>query len=363
MGVSRTAAGADRQPSAPLEIPLWLTLQRCRGVGWLHAARGGCLGLGDWGRGAAVFSRVVLVPPVDEPAAASSAHLHAGGSGGHSGAGSTHFSDAKKLRAPGDLSLGALDKVAAVEVEVAADEAEAEGGYGDRGGLYAALISSSVPAKEEAETATSVHGEFVIMHHIQDEQPPSDDGVDDLHLCVGELLWHPMPPRLFACRSMWSSPQLMRLKKSTDGKLRTDANALAATGAAGTAAGGPVFVLSDVDESDVEAATIPLGALKNIKGFLGDREAFRRAVTDTISLSASSIRRSPETISRLSNAAGDVFLKASADWLELGSAAMRAAAAAGGRVQKFWQGFIWRKEGGDEGSSEIGGSWVLTWKR
>ncbi|KAL8449865.1 hypothetical protein Emed_002828 [Eimeria media] len=362
------AAPLDRekqQTEAP-DIPLWLTLQRCRGIGWLHASRGGCLGLGDSGRGAAVFSRVVLVPPEDTDDSATTTDATAPGM--HGSAATTTFTDnassafARKRSALADATLHALDNVAAVEVEAGAEEAALEGGYGDGGGLFAALLSPSVPNKEERNAATSVQGEFLVMHHMQDETPQNEDAVEELHLCFGELLWHPTPPRLFACRSLWSSAQHMRLTKSNEEErlkpstaaatataARAAAAATAAAAAAAdadTAADGPVFVLTDVEETETDdAAASPLEALRSMRGALADREAFHRAVKDTFSLSASSIRHSPETFARLANAATDVLSKASADWVALGTAAFQTAAAAGRKVQRFWKEFSWGRGG------------------
>ncbi|KAL8271995.1 hypothetical protein Esti_004119 [Eimeria stiedai] len=356
MAGGRAAWGREKQQAEAPDIPLWLTLQRCRGVGWLHATRGGCLGLGDSGRGAAVFSRVILVPPQDagDSSAASDATLAGSQSSSFTDNASSAF--ARKRSALADATLRALDKVAAVEVEAGAEEAAFEGGYGDGGGLFAALLSPSVPSKEEGKAATSVQGEFLVMHHMQDEVPQSEDAVEELHLCFGELLWHPTPPRLFACRSLWSPAQHMRLTRTneeerlnaTTAAITTTATAAAA--ASPTAADSPVFVLTDVEETDVDgqshviardfqAAAFPLEALRNMRGALADREAFQRAMKDTFSLSASSIRHSPETFARLANAATDVLSKASADWVAIGAAAFQAAAAAGGKAQRLWKDF------------------------
>ncbi|KAL8455839.1 hypothetical protein Emag_000413 [Eimeria magna] len=354
MAGGRAAWGRDKQQAEPPDIPLWLTLQRCRGIGWLHATRGGCLGLGDSGRGAAVFSRVVLVPPEDTDESSAASNATPPGIQGTATASPTDNASsafARKRSALADATLRALDNVAAVEVEAGADEAALEGGYGDGGGLFAALLSPSVPSKEDGNAATSVQGEFLVMHHMQDEVPQSEDAVEELHLCFGELLWHPTPPRLFACRSLWSSAQHMRLTRSNEEELSKASTAAARAAAATVAAGAapdtavdssPVFVLTDVEETEIDdAAASPLEALRSMRAVLADREAFNRAMKDTLSLSASSIRHSPETFTRLASAATEVLSKASADWVALGTAAFQTAAAAGKKVQRLWKDFSW----------------------
>ncbi|KAL8436683.1 hypothetical protein ACSSS7_001508 [Eimeria intestinalis] len=192
MAGGRAAAwGHEKQQAGAAELPVWLTLQRCRGVGWLHASRGGCLGLADSGRGAAVFSRVVLVPPEDAvDSVTSSAAVPSGTKGStpasspESYAASPPF--ARKRSAVADATLHALDKVAAVEVEAGAEEAALEGGYGDGGGLFAALLSPSVPSQEKRNNDANVEGEFLVMHHVPEETPQSEDAVEELHLCFGE---------------------------------------------------------------------------------------------------------------------------------------------------------------------------------
>lgn len=285
--------GNEAQPDVT-KVPVWLTLQRCRGLGWLHAGHGGCLGLGDSGRGAAVFSRVVLVPPEDvhEHSAAATAV----GSGGGVGvsARTSSVAVARRRGAGSNIALRVLDNVAPVEVEAAAGEAAEEGGYGDSGDLFAALLSPSVPTESEAADAKIVQGDFVVMHRVQEEPPPGEEDVEELHLCfgrdqlrhrpserfnthdhgssccfgirasllsavravAGELLWHPAPPRLFACRSLWTAPQRMRLTKSTEKQKYdpTSAETIASPAGAGS---NLVLVLSDVEEAPAGEQDLP----------------------------------------------------------------------------------------------------------
>ncbi|KAL8436684.1 hypothetical protein ACSSS7_001509 [Eimeria intestinalis] len=154
---------------------------------------------------------------------------------------------------------------------------------------------------------------------------------------------------------------------ATKTAVATAAASADAAAASDAAADSRVFVLTDVEETHgdgqdavrtparlsacstadaafhsyahADAAAFPLVALRNMREALADREAFRRAMKDTISLSASSIRHSPETFAGLANAATEVLSKASADWVALGAAAFHAAAAAGGKIQRFWKDF------------------------
>lgn len=286
MAAGSTPGDGSEAQTDVTKVPVWLTLQRCRGLGWLHAGRGGCLGLGDSGRGAAVFSRVVLVPPEDDRE--HTAGPTAVGSDGGVGVG-THassISGSRRRGAGGNTALRVLESVAPVEVEAAAGEAAEEGGYGDAGELFAALLSPSVPTESEAAETKSVQGDFVVMHSVQEEPPPGDEDIEELHLCFGELLWHPTPPRLFACRSLWTAPQRMRLTKTTE--KQKDGPRQPETIASPAGAGSNlVLVLSDVEETEAgeqdlpSAVGVPLAALRNLHGTLGDREAFRRVASDT----------------------------------------------------------------------------------
>lgn len=343
------------------KIPVWLTLQRCRGVGWLHAGHGGCLGLGDSGLGAAVFSSVVLVPAEGDPPVAGA--VVGNGRSNRSTTDSVHKTFSVGRNAYADAALRVLDSVAPVEVEATPGEAAEEGGYGEAGDLFAALLSPSVPTEREAKEAKTIQGDFLVMHHVLDKPSRDEEDMEEVHLCFGELLWHPMPPRLFACRSLWSAPQPMRLTKST-GKSQHQAAAKGTT-VSEAAGSNPVLVLTDVEEDDAgehqhdnisltAAAGFPLAALRNLQGTFGNTEVFRRVAAETWSLALSSVRETPATIARLSHATAAVLQKASADWAALGSAAITAAATAGGRAQKLWKDFSGNATGNNNNNDSEG---------
>lgn len=188
MAPGRAADGSNNHEADLTKIPLWLTLQRCRGVGWLYAGRGGCLGLGDSGRGAAVFSRVVLVPAEeDAPYLGDATGANDSSSRDKGLAQGAHPVTPTRQGSRTDAALRVLDSVAPVEVEAAAGEAAEEDGYGNAGGLFAAILSPSVPTEAEASKAKDVQGDFVVMHHIHEEALPGDEGVEELHLCFGEM--------------------------------------------------------------------------------------------------------------------------------------------------------------------------------
>lgn len=357
------AADGSNDPQADLKkIPLWLTLQRCRGVGWLYSGHGGCLGLGDSGRGAAVFSRVVLVPAEEVVPSPDDATVVDGSSSSNLTQGAYPVTP-KRPSSRTDATLRVLDSIAPVEVEAAAGEAAEGGGYGDAGGLFAAILSPSVPTETEANEAKDVQGDFLVMHRVHEETPPGDEGVEELHLCFGELLWHPVPPRLFACRSLWAAPQRMRLTKSIEQQQQP----AGPTGAIEPAAAGsnPVLVLTDIEEGDAgeqhphnsiampSLAGVPLAALRNLRGALGDKDTLHRVASDTLSLSLASLRQVPATITRISSATAEVIHNASADWAALGTSAVYAAAAAGARIQRLWKD-VCNGKGSDNTGGENG---------
>lgn len=339
-------------------IPVWLTLQRCRGLGWLHAGQGGCLGVAGPGGNAAVFSRVTLVP-----ANRTSSQDAAGGTIVTNNGEATNYADlchapsGRPPAASGDPALRILDEVSPVEVEAPTDETE-EDGYGDSGSLYAALISPSMPTRVEGAQANSVQGDFVVMHHVRDEQPRDEDDLEELHLCFGELLWHSEPPRLFACRSMWTAPQHMRLTKVAEHQQQPE---VAAAAPAAATESKFVLVLSDVEEDPAYGKTgvpsfpgISVAALRSLRNTLGDRESVRRIASDTLSLSLHSLRQAPESLSCLASSTADVIHKAAVGWAAAGAAAARAAAAAGEKLQQYWHGSRGEKDSRSSDGTESG---------
>lgn len=188
------AASESNEAQADLRaIPVWLTLQRCRGLGWLHAGQGGCLGIADSGWSAAVFSRVAVVP-ANEASSQDAAcdTIVSNNDEARNRADRAHAPSERPPAASSDPALRILDDVSPVEVEAPADKTE-EDDYGDSGCLYAALVSPSMSMRAEEAQANSVHGDFVVMHHLQDEQPRDENDVEELHLCFGEVLTRSRP--------------------------------------------------------------------------------------------------------------------------------------------------------------------------
>lgn len=190
MSGGRTSDATGVPQADRSEIPVWLELQRCRGIGWLRANRGVCLGLGDSGRGAALFSRVVLVPADDDSNTADVGAAAGGNSSNiHGNVERASSMSAMKRRENIHVALRVLDQVPGVEVEAEAWEADERGGYGESDGLFAAIIAPSVPTEDEAHETSKIEGEFVVMHRVE-ESLPQDEGVEELHLCFGETRAH-----------------------------------------------------------------------------------------------------------------------------------------------------------------------------
>ncbi|CDJ59468.1 hypothetical protein, conserved [Eimeria maxima] len=353
------------------EIPVWLPLQRCRGLGWMHGSHWGCIGIIDSGLDAAIFSRVQLVggeegdslsaaaAPVVAPAPAAAAAAEAGGRGGR--------------EAEGDAVLRVLDNVTPVEMEAAPGEAAevdmggaaaagaAGGGGGAAADMFAALLLPSSPfIKKDAKI---VEGDFTVLHKVKDYAAETDE-IGELQVCCGEMLWHPRPPLLIACRSLWASPQRMRLSKTANNSDAAAAAVAAAAAAAGGTAPDEFLVLSDVEEGEegkaaaaeesqqtFRAAGLPKAALHALKGTLKDREAFSRIAAETATMSVQSLRQMPATLTRLSSATAEVLYKASADWAAAGSAAIQAAATSAAKMQKTLRDLYGKSSSSNSNSS------------
>ncbi|XP_026191902.1 uncharacterized protein LOC34619345 [Cyclospora cayetanensis] len=378
MAAARTSGrGAAAAESSVARVPLWLPVQRCRGVGWLYGQRGGCLGLTDSGRAAAVFSPVQLVQQEGEaysadsvlPAASSAGTADAGTGGGalgsSSSSGSAGAAAAGMSRARAsyrDPLLSILDNVAPVEVEVAPDGGgEVDLDKGSEA-MYAALLLPSLPA--ETEALKDIKGDFLVMQHTPSEEDDTEENLEEMQLCFGELLWHPTTPLLFACRSLWSAERRMRLTKSTEQlQDQQSSTALAVLPAASKApASVPVLILSDVDDEEEKegvgdspcelhgprsyervalrtASGLAISALHNLRETFSNREALSRIGVDMGSFALHALRQTPETIAQLSSATSQLLQNASADWAAFGGVASQAAANAVERAQRLWRQF------------------------
>ncbi|OEH77069.1 hypothetical protein cyc_02502 [Cyclospora cayetanensis] len=357
MAAARTSGrGAAAAESSVARVPLWLPVQRCRGVGWLYGQRGGCLGLTDSGRAAAVFSPVQLVQQEGEAYSADSV-LPAASSAGTADAARASYRDPL---------LSILDNVAPVEVEVAPDGGgEVDLDKGSEA-MYAALLLPSLPA--ETEALKDIKGDFLVMQHTPSEEDDTEENLEEMQLCfvatgechmlvhallpacaAGELLWHPTTPLLFACRSLWSAERRMRLTKSTEQlQDQQSSTALAVLPAASKApASVPVLILSDVDDEEEKegvgdspsASGLAISALHNLRETFSNREALSRIGVDMGSFALHALRQTPETIAQLSSATSQLLQNASADWAAFGGVASQAAANAVERAQRLWRQF------------------------
>ncbi|CDJ45892.1 hypothetical protein, conserved [Eimeria brunetti] len=213
-----------------------------------------------------------------------------------------------------------------MEMEAAAAAAAAAEGVEEPNEMFAALLQQESDAA--ANNKSFVQGDFIVLHKVKEEIPEIEtESAAELQVCFGEMLWHPQPPLLIACRSLWAAPQRMRLTKAANNSAAAaEAAAAAAATAAGTAAAAnfpkEFLVLSDVEEGDttgsaaadegqdpLRAGDWPRAAVEVLKESLSDRQTLRRIAADTAEVSVQSLRNIPATFARLSNATADVFYK------------------------------------------------------
>ncbi|CDJ39926.1 hypothetical protein, conserved [Eimeria tenella] len=348
MGHAGVESDSNDSHANTTNLPVWLMLQRCRGFGWMHGRQWGCFGLIDSGRNAAVFSRVVLVAGDEsqssDSADASPASKKYTGTASSSGG----FAASRRGHAEaGDDVLRILDNVAPVEVEAAPGDWNEGEGWEEPASMFAALLPSSAPTERNSIETKAIEGEFTVMHRVKEDPPLGEDG-EELQICFGEMLWHPTPPLLIACRSLWAAPQRMRLTKSA-GESGHEPQADGES-AAPAAAAAPVLVLSDIEEDEPVSQSTDSKALPSVVGVsravaqtlratLSDREALSRMASDTVSVSLQSLRQMPSTLSRLSSATSEVFHRAASDWATFGNAALQAAADSAERAQRVWRTF------------------------